>query len=191
MGEQGNYWGVSAATVGLARAGPGIHLSMRSLSAKEHLIMNKRLILSAWICAAIGTVGLMGFLSATISEILFLSHAAESEGWVVGLPDRATDQPLYLYEFPPGTVRRGRSLGGSSSDRYLTGDRLPLYVDARHPESTQIRRASLSASRRVSSSLFRLSRNELRMTRYPKMPATAITTAVPSRIAQYSRGGRR
>lgn len=98
------------------------------------------LFLLPWIFAAVGILSLIGFASAMASEILFLRHAVAAEGRVVGLPDRATDQPIYLYEFPPGTVRRGRSLGGASSDQYLNGDRLPLYVDARHPDSSQIRR---------------------------------------------------
>src|SRR5256885_17057320 len=102
--------------------------------------MNRPLIFLAWVFAASGTLCLVGFVYATISETRFLRHAVATEGRVVGLPDRATDQPIYLYEFPAGTVRRGRSLGGSSSDQYLNGDRLPLYVDARDPDSTQIRR---------------------------------------------------
>jgi hypothetical protein len=94
----------------------------------------------ALIFAAIGSLCLFGFLYTAASEIAFLRHAAEMDGQVVGLPDRATDQPIFLYEFPAGTVRRSRSLGGSSSDQYLNGDRVPIYVDARDPESAQIRR---------------------------------------------------
>jgi len=102
--------------------------------------MNRPLILLAWVFATVGTLCLIGFAYSIVSEIRFLRHAVATEGRVVGLPNRSTDQPIYLYEFPAGTVRRGRSLGGSSSDQYLNGDRLPLYVDARNPDSAQIRR---------------------------------------------------
>ncbi|MBW8888832.1 MAG: DUF3592 domain-containing protein [Fibrobacteres bacterium] len=102
--------------------------------------MNRPAIILAWVFATVGTLSLIGFAYAMTSEVRFLRHAVAMEGRVVGLPDRATDQPIYLYEFPAGTVRRGRSLGGSSSDQYLSGDRLPLYVDARDPDSAQIRR---------------------------------------------------
>jgi hypothetical protein len=102
--------------------------------------MNRSPVLLARIFAIIGALSLLGFAYATVSEILFLRHAVATEGRVVGLPDRATDQPTYLYEFPIGTVRRGRSMGGSISDQYLNGDRIPLYVDARNPDSAQIRR---------------------------------------------------
>lgn len=102
--------------------------------------MHKRIIFLARIFAAIGTLALIGFAYATISEIRFLNHAVATEGRVAGPPDRATDQPIYLYEFPAGTVRRGRLFGGSTSDLFMGGDRIPLYVDARDPGSSQVRR---------------------------------------------------
>lgn len=101
---------------------------------------SKTVFFLALIFAAIGSLCLLGFLYAAAEEVAFLRHAVATEGQVVGLRDRATDQPIFLYEFPAGTVRRSRSLGGSSSDQYLSGDRLPLYVDARDPDSAQIRR---------------------------------------------------
>lgn len=103
--------------------------------------MNSKIVFFvALMSAAIGSLCLLGFLQAASAEVAFLRHAVATEGRVVGLPGRATDQPIFLYESPAGTVRRSRSLGGSSSDQYLNGDRVPLYVDARDPESVQIRR---------------------------------------------------
>jgi hypothetical protein len=119
---------------------PGYTFSFDPFSEKERSRMNKTVIILAWCFAAVGTFSLIGFAYATASEILFLSHAVAAEGRVVGLPDRSTNQPIYVYEFPEGTLRRGQSLGGSDADQYLNGDRLPLYVDARHPASSQIRR---------------------------------------------------
>ena len=79
----------------------------------------------------------------------------------------------------------------TSEAAFATGDLATRICASLVCESTQILSASLSASRSVSSSLVRLSRNELRMTRYPKRPATPMTTAIPSGMAQYRGGGPR